>query len=80
MAARPDPLNRVLLPGPENAQSIVELADQAVFVGEDQFDTVGERNYLCCGCAKMLFRRFHPTKELRALAWRCECGQTNIFE
>ena len=73
-------MNRVLLPGPDNAECIVELANQAVFVGEDQFDTVGEHSYLCCGCARLLFRRFQPTSELRALAWRCRCGQINIFE
>ena len=75
-----DPASRFLLPGGEDAQYVADLSNQAVFVGDDQYGTTGEHNYLCCGCTRVLFRRFRPTAEQRALAWRCKCGQVNIFE
>jgi len=69
--------DRILLPGGDDEPFIAELAEHPAFVGEGE--TAGDHDYLCCGCRRVLFRRLVPDAKLRALAWRCRCGQINRF-
>ena len=69
-----------MLPGSEDADYTCEVVEgDGPFVGDEQYGTVGDRDWLCSGCGSVLFRRFAPTVEVRALTWRCGCGQVNEF-
>ena len=71
--------SRMMLPGTKDAARIVELAGQPEIFGSPKNGTVGANDHLCCGCTRHLFVRFRPTEKLRQAAWRCDCGQVNVF-
>lgn len=56
----------------------VEMENEPPFIGSGE--TAGEHFYLCYGCGRTLFRRFKPDWRALGLAFRCRCGQANVFE
>ena len=73
------PLNKRLLPAPSDEEpTVVEMENEPPFIGAGE--TAGSDFYLCCNCGRTLFRRFKPDWRAIKLAFRCRCGQTNVFE
>jgi hypothetical protein len=74
-----EPLNKRLLPAPTDEEPIVANLKGEAIVGTGE--TAGEHFYLCYGCGRTLFRRFKPDQTYcKGTAFRCRCGQTNVFE